>query len=416
MKAIRVLVWPLLLAALALRGLTPTAHAADWPAFRGPNGSGVSEEKSFPIKWGPKEGLRWKAELPGRGLSNPVVAGGRVFVTACSGPKERRLHVLCFDEQTGKKLWERQFTATGSTMCHPKTNMAAPTPVTDGKVVYALFATGDLAALGHDGNLLWYRSLVGDYPNVTNQVGMAASLALAGKAVLVPLENAGDSFAAGIDRATGKNLWKVKRHVDINWVSPIVVTVGGKTSAVFQTGKETTAYDPDTGKVNWTFSADGLSTISSPAAGGGLVFVPGGELRALKPGPEGSTPEVVWTTTQLRSGYASPLYYKGRLYGLGGVAVTCVTADDGEVLWKQRVDGPVAASPVLGGGKIYQVNELGVTAVIDISGEKPKVLAANKLYEGEVSDRDRILATPALANGAIYLRSDRYLFCVGAKR
>src|SRR5207244_4427325 len=108
------------------------------------------------------ENIRWKAALPGRGLSCPIITGGKVFVTACSGYMQNRLHVICFNEKTGEKLWERQLTSTGNPQCHPKTNMAAPTPATDGKAVYALFATGDLAAIDLDGTLLWYRSLVTD--------------------------------------------------------------------------------------------------------------------------------------------------------------------------------------------------------------------------------------------------------------
>src|SRR5262249_56596500 len=133
------------------------------------------------------------------------------------------LHVLCYDEQTGKKLWARQCPATGNTACHPTTSMAAPTPVSDGKAVYALFATGDLAALDLDGTLLWYRSLVGDYPDVSNQVGMASSPALYRNVLLLPMENAIDSFSAGVDTKTGKNLWRVKRARSINWVTPVRV-------------------------------------------------------------------------------------------------------------------------------------------------------------------------------------------------
>src|SRR5579875_3980237 len=137
--------------------------AGDWPQFRGPGGTAVSEEKGLPVKWSTTENVRWKAELPGRGVSSPVLAGGRVYVSAASTYRERRLHVLCFDAAKGEKLWERQFAATGGTMCHPKTSMAAPTPVTDGRHVYALFATGDLAAFTRDGDLLWYRALQRDY-------------------------------------------------------------------------------------------------------------------------------------------------------------------------------------------------------------------------------------------------------------
>src|SRR5262245_43889298 len=189
----------LLVTLVVLTGMTAAVSAADWTGFRGPNSQAISTEKDLPVKWSPKENLRWKVDLPGRGLSNPIITAGKVIVTACSGFKQRRLHVLCYDEHTGKKLWERQFTATGNTACHPTTSMAAPTPVTDGKAIYALFATGDLAALDFDGTLLWYRSLVGDYPDVSNQVGMASSPILYKDVLLLPLENAIDSFAAGVD-------------------------------------------------------------------------------------------------------------------------------------------------------------------------------------------------------------------------
>src|ERR1700694_3697494 len=110
-----------------------SASAADWPQFRGPQGAGISAETGLPATWGPDENVRWKAPLPGRGLSSPVIAKGRVYVTACSGFQQPRLHVLCFDEASGKQLWERQFSATGNTLCHDKTCMAAPTPATDGE-------------------------------------------------------------------------------------------------------------------------------------------------------------------------------------------------------------------------------------------------------------------------------------------
>jgi outer membrane protein assembly factor BamB len=293
--------------------------------------------------------------------------------------------------------------------------MAAPTPVTDGEAVYCLWATGDLAALDKAGNLLWYRSLVGDYPNITNQVGMAASLALAGDTLLLPMENAGDSFAAGLDKKTGKNRWRVKRARDINWVTPLVLNFGGRPAALFQTGKDATAYDPEKGTVLWSYRGEGLANIPSPAAGGGLVFVPGSQLAALRPRQDGGPPEVLWKTSKLRAGYASPVFHKGRLYGMGGVSLNCLDARTGDEVWRQRVEGPIAASPVIADDKVYVVNELGVTAVLAV-GDKPKVLATNRLYNAKtIDDRDRILATPAVAGGAIYLRSDRQLFCIGPK-
>jgi outer membrane protein assembly factor BamB len=387
--------------------LAGAGPAADWTGFRGPAGAGVSPEAGLPVRWGKEEGLRWKAALPGRGLSNPVIAGGRVYVTACSGYREKRLHVLCLDEATGEKKWERQFTATGNTGCNPMTNMAAPTPVTDGKAVYALFATGDLAALGRDGTLLWYRSLVSDYPDVTNQVGMAASPVLAGGVLCLPLDNAGDSFVAGLDARTGRNLWKIGRDRTINWVTPLVVGAGGKATVVFQTEAEALAVDPQTGKVRWRLKGS-HSSIPSPAQGEGLVFLTGGELKAVRPRQDGSEPEVLWKAPRVTGGYTSPVYYRGLVYGVADVAAVCVGAADGKERWRQRIDGPFVASPVIGDGKLYAVNRKGRTYVVAL-GEKPKVLARNDLD-------DEFLATPAIANGSIYLRSDKYLYCVGAKK
>src|SRR2546421_196184 len=186
------------IAAMAILCATTITRGDDATQFRGTGGLGLSHEKNLPVKWSKIEGLRWKAELPGKGLSNPVIAGGRVYVTATAAYQQKREVVLCFDVNTGKKLWERQVYSTGTTLCHPKTNMAAPTPITDGERVYALFATGDLVCYDKDGDLIWYRSLVGDYPTIGNNVGMAASPTMWNDLLIVPMENIGESFAAWI--------------------------------------------------------------------------------------------------------------------------------------------------------------------------------------------------------------------------
>jgi outer membrane protein assembly factor BamB len=397
--------------------------AADWTGFRGPGGRGVSPERGLPTEWGKDSGLRWKADLPGRGLSNPVVAGGKVYVTACSAYREKRLHVLCFDEKTGRKLWERQFTATGNTACHQVSNMAAPTPVTDGKAVYALFATGDLAAIDADGTLLWYRSLVGDYPDLTNQVGMAASPALADGVLLVPMDNVGDSFFAGLDAKTGKNLWRNKRKPLLNWVTPVLFPLGGKTAALYPTETAATAVDVKTGKELWHYPLEGSSTIPSPTYADGVLYLVAGRgtVVGVKPG-EGGKAEEVFRANNVQAGYPSPVVHNGKLYGLTTTHVVCVDlkskgkaaapgTDGGDVslnkeLWRQRVEGGFSATPVVGDGKLYVVNEKGRAFVVDISGDAPKVIARNDL-------NDLFQATPAVANGAIYLRSDKALYCVG---
>jgi len=400
---------------LAFCFFTFSLVAADWPQFRGPGGTGVSPETGLPTRWGPAENVRWKADLPGRGVSSPVVAGGRTYVTACSGYQQRRLHVLCFDSATGAKQWERQLQATGNTFCNPKTCMAAPTPVSDGERVYALFATGDLACLNREGDLIWYRSLVADYHDITNQVGMAASPVLWRSLLMVPMENVSESFAAGLDKLTGQNRWKVERPRNINWPTPLILERNGRAEALFQAPEELVAYDPATGRKLWAYSGEGMTSVPSLVAAEGLIVLSGGvALRPprapLSPAEGETAPQVVWKSTRLRPAYASPLYFQGRLYALNNssILLNCADIHSGKVIWQERVKGPFSASPVAADGKIYLVNEEGLTTVLR-PGDQPQVLSTNALSEP-------MLATPAIADGAIYLRSDQHLYCIAEKK
>jgi outer membrane protein assembly factor BamB len=340
-------------------------------------------------------------------VSSPVVVGGKVYVTACSGPRQERLHVLCFAADTGKKEWERQLWATGNTLCHPKTCMAAPTPVADGERVYALFATGDLACFDAAGDLVWYRALVRDYPTVTNQVGMAASPVLYRDLLIVPLENLGDSCVLGLDKMTGRNVWKEARARDINWVTPLLVQAGGRDELLVQSAKELTAYDPETGSRLWEYRPQALATIPSPVAGVGAVFLSGPQFLCLRLPTEGGRPEVAWKSARFKSGYVTPLYHRGRLYTVNPVSMlVCGDAATGKVLWQERLplEGEMSASPVAAGDKVYVTDEKGATAVVRV-GDRPEVLGPSELDEP-------VLATPALADGAIFLRSDSHLYCI----
>lgn len=399
-----------------------TAGAADPAAswFGGPSGSGdYGGVKGLPVKWSAEgDGIKWKAELPGRGLSQPVVAGGRVFVTACTGTNGDTLHVLAFNLADGKKLWERRLAGTGLTGCHPKTNMAAPTPVTDGKRVYALFATCDLVAFDVDGGLAWYRSLFLDHPKISNQVGMAGSPVLADGVLVFSLESGAESLAFGIDADKGTDRWTAPRNREINWTTPVVLKRNGRTEVLLQSRTELTSYAPADGKVLWQHKAPGLASISSPAAAGDMVLVPGGDLTALRPPTEdGQTPTAVWSSPKLRPGTATVLHAAGKVYSVSGAGIlTCAGPADGAVEWQLRLKGPYSASPIHADGKLYLVNEEGETSVVSTApGEAgggaaaaaKRLLGVNKLGE-------TILAIPTVAEGCLLFRSDKHLWCVGA--
>lgn len=395
------------MALLVMSWCAGRSGAQDVPQFRGLSGGGISTEKGLPVNFSDVENLRYKALLPGRGLSNPVIAGGRVYLTACSEYQEKKLHVICLDQKDGRLVWERRFRATGLTLCHPKTNMAAPTPVTNGDVVCALFATGDVACLDKDGNLLWYRSLVSDYPTIGNAVGMAASPVLYKDLLLVDLVNVGESFLAAIDVKTGENRWRVPRPRDINWVTPLIVAESGRNEVIVQSKDGLFAHDLGSGKLLWSVTDEKFSGMASPIYGAGMVLAPGGKLAAIRlAGADKPGPVSAWKSSKLPTGYCSPIYKDGRVYALshGGV-LNCADAKDGKPLWDLRLEGKFAASPLWAEGRIYAVSEEGEVSVVQ-AGEEPQVLARNVL-------RDKILASPVAAGGCLFLRSDRYLYCFG---
>jgi len=391
------------------------AGGADWPQFRGAESSGVSPDKNPPTSIA--DNIAWSADLPGRGLSGPIVVGGRVFLSASSGYQQDRLHVLCFDAKTGKKLWERQFWATGRTLCHPKMCNATPTPASDGKRIFAFFSSNDVICLDLDGNLQWLRGMTHDYPNASNSIGMASSPIVVGETLIVPVENLSESFTAGLDVVTGTNRWKLDRPLLDNWTSPIVIHGKSRDDdlVVLQSAQGLVALRPYTGYEEWRYG-EGASTIPSSAQSEGLVFVPSKGLTALEPSGPGKPPRELWHSGKLAPATASPLVDGDRVYNLNGAGVVaCADAKTGEIIWQLRLvvtqgekssSAAFTSSPVAAGGHLYYVNEEGVAFVVK-AGEKAGEIVASHAF-GET-----ILATPAIADGALYVRSDKHLWKVG---
>lgn len=398
----------------ALAGLVVLAAAApcaaeDWLQFRGPdNRSIAAADEKLPTTWNivTGENIAWKAPLPGRGLSAPIIIGEQVVVTACSGIRQDRLHILSFDLASGEKQWERQFWATGRTMCHEKMSVAANTPASDGQRIFALYSTNDLICVDLKGNLQWMRGLMIDYPNCSNSLGMASSPIMAGKTLIVQVENDSQSLALGIDPATGENRWKHDRPQVANWTSPVLMP--GKTSAedvvLLQSKEGVSAYDPQDGALKWNFAKE-CNTIPSSTASGDVVFVPADGLTALK--ITGDKAETLWKDSRLGPSTPSPVAYRDRVYTVARAGVLkCADVKNGELLWQIRLKGSFSGTPVAAGEYLYLFNEEGLGQVVDLrdtASNDDRVTAYNDLAE-------TILCSPAVAGSAIFVRSDQHLW------
>ena len=382
-----------------------TLNAEDWPQFRGPHGDGIAPGAKLPAKLD-AQSVAWAADLPGRGVSSPIVVGDRVLVTCASGPKNERLRVLCFRLSDGTLRWERHFWATGRTMTHPKISTATPTPASDGRNVYALFSSNDCVALDLDGNLVWYRGLGRDYPNANNSLGMSSSPVVTAGALVVQVESESESFTAGLDPATGSNRWKIERPKRSNWSSP-VLTQGpdGKPVVLLQSGKGMVAVEPATGKILWQYD-ERSSEVPSTTPSHGRLYVPSQGLTVLEP-VTGGPPKQVWHSAQLRPGTASPLVLCDRVYALNDSGIlSCGDIADGKRLWQLRLKGPFSATPVVADGLLYCVNEKGLVQVVDPA--KPEGEVVSELDLGQT-----VIGSPAIAANSLFIRSDGKLWRIG---
>jgi outer membrane protein assembly factor BamB len=380
---------------------------ADWPQFRGSDAAGKGD--GHPPLSPNTADVAWKEPLPGRGLSSPVVLSGKVFLTAASGPDQQTLHVLCFEEKSGKRLWERRFQATGRTMCHEKTNVAAPTPASDGQRIFALFSSNDLFCLDLDGNLVWLRGFTVDYPNASNSLGLASSPVMADGVLVAQIENDSDSFIAGLDPVTGANLWKIPRPKVANWTTPVVWRDGSGGCAVLVNSVEgVLALDPKTGKERWNLPKPGSSIPSSGISAKHLAVPrPGKGLAVWSLTDAGTAPQMVWESPQINSDTSSPVIHGNRVFSINGAGVlSCAELDSGDRPWKLRLEGPFSGSPVMSGSNLYAVSERGVLQCVDTAA--PEGVVAGKLPLDE-----QILCTPSLSGNAIYVRSDSHVWRVG---
>ena len=497
---------------------------ADWMRFRGPNGSGVADDKeSTPTTWSEKENLKWKVPLPGAGVSCPIVVGNRVFVTCYSGyginqeepgnVEDLVRHLVCVDRGTGKVLWQKQLPSTVSEdpfsgMGVPQHGYASHTPTSDGKSVFVFFGKSGVLAFDLDGGKLWETS-VGTGSD-SRRWGSSSSPIVHEDVLIVPAGPEGRALI-GLDKNTGKELWKLDSEKLGNvWGTPAIAKVGTSTELVIGAPGEIWGLDPKSGKFGWycMYLDNGDQFSSSVVVDGDVIYAVegrGGGSVAVKAGGKDDVTETKTVWKGRDSGrFASPIIYEGRLYNVSGRTLTCIDAKTQEKIFAGRMkgmngeeapeqggfggggpgfgggrpgapgtpgangQGPRGAagpggagpggggapgaggppgsgrpgagfppgtggppggggrggrgggggfggtdygSPVIADGKLYFTARNGETYVLS-AGKEFNQLSVNRL----TTDTEEFSGTPAISNGEIFIRSNKNLYCVSAKK
>jgi len=420
---------------LPLFAFTFATFAADnWPQWRGPNGDGIAAGEKVPATWSDTKNLKWKLKLPGAGASSPVVWGDRVFLTCYSGygtggdgsTRDLMRHVVCVDAKSGKKIWQKDFASTVEVdryggMGVPEHGYATGTPATDGKSVFVFFGSSGLLALDLAGKKLWQTD-VGKNTS-RKRWGSAASPVVHGDFVYLNALREGHKIFA-LNKATGKVAWSWgPNQYDFyqdTYGNPALVKTESGTELVLAVNYQVWAFDAAKGGIKWFADTDvGGSNISpSILAAGGRLFAFGGRPAsgaALRAGGKDDVSKTHLDWASSRSPYVpSPVHHAGHLYWMdrSGYAI-CLSAKTGKEVFRERLKstGRAAqfyASPVLVDGKVISVSRNAGAFVIEA---KPKF---NQLTQNIfASDRSVFNASPAIANGRIFLRSDTHLYCVG---
>ena len=408
--------WDMVMLTAVAASAAAGADGDEWCRFRGPNGSGISEAATVPVRWTEKD-YNWKVKLPGSGHSSPVVWKDRLFLLCADDETAARV-VVCLRARDGQVVWRRDYASTPHKVVSGNTH-ASSTPAVGADGVYVTWtapAELTLAALSLDGREKWRRNL-GPY---ANRFGGGTSAILVGDVVILANEQTREGFLIAVDRATGKTRWRIDRRMRLpSWATPCVLRRSGAVDVVFASSAGgLVGVDPKTGKTAWQ-APDAVPdrVAASPIVAGGLVVgacgrdTGGVQVAVVRPpaDPAEKEAKVVYTYRKRDVPYVpTPLARGNRLFLWGDDgAVTCLRLEGGEEVWSADVGGRFHASPVCVGGSLYCVSTDGVVVVLAAADEF-KLLARNPL--GEASS-----ATPAVAGGVMYLRTRTHLISIGGK-
>lgn len=374
--------------------------ATDWPWWRGPRRNGVADDTPVPTRFSEEENVVWKAPVPGRGHASPIVVGDRVFL-ATADTKEQTHTILAFDRKTGERLWDREVNRGGfPEKNHPNNTEASPTIACDGERVFATFYHHDKVAavcLDLEGKPVWEKDVCRFRPKMY-EYGYAPSPILYQNTVIISAEYDGDSFMTALDRKTGNKVWQVPRATNITFSSPVIAHVSGKDQLLISGANKVWSYNPVNGKSLWSTNGTTAATCGTMVWDKDTVFASGGypaaETLAVKSDGSG---KVLWRNKQ-KCYEQSMLATGGYLYALTDQGVAfCWRGSDGKEMWKERLKGPVSASPVLANGNIYWANELGTMYVFRATPEKFDLVAQNQIGNDS-------FPSPAICGGQIFLR------------
>ncbi len=413
---------------LLLAGLLimTSARAGNWPAWRGPLGTGVSSEKELPLNWSTNENVRWRTPLPERGNSTPIVWDNRVFVTQATDKAGGRT-LICFDRADGKLVWQAGVTVTDKELTHETNPYCSASPVTDGERVIASFASGGLVCYDLNGTELWRRDL-----GLQRHIwGNGASPIIHGDLCILNFGPGERTFLIALDKRTGRTIWQVdepggqsgeklpgggKPDWIGSWSTPIVVTVNGREELIHAWPKRVVALAPQTGKELWTCQGLNALVYTSPLYSDGMVVAMGGFMGAslaVKADGSGDVTAThrLWQHPKTKQRIGSGVITGNYIYILNDPGVAeCFELRTGKLVWEERLKGPAAksdswSSMLLAEDKLYVVNQGGDSFVLKAS-PKFEVLATNSIPE-------TTMASLAMSNGEIFIRTHKNLWCIG---
>jgi len=418
---------------------------AHWPQWRGPFFNGMARGDA-PTSWSDTNNIKWKADIPGRGFSTPVIWGDRIFLTtavptgkpapAAANPApadaanqrrgpggeavpqpEQKFEVLCLDRKTGKLLWQRtaKIAIPHEGYHRAYGSFASNSPATDGKYVYAFFGSRGLYCYDFNGKLIWQKDFAVQM-KIKLAFGEGTAPLLMNDRLIITFDHEAGSFIVALDKKNGKELWRVSRDEVTSWSTPFLIEHEGRKQVVVTATKKVRSYDPDNGKLLWEAAGLGSNVIPAPVYQNGVVYVMSGhrdpKLMAIKLGKEGDltgSDAVLWSHTRGLSYTTSPVLHDNRLYYVtDNGMLSALNATTGEPYYSQtRLPKTynLKASPVGANGKLYLATEDGDVVIVKM-GDQLEVLATNTLTD------QVFIATPVIAGGELFLRGQNALFCI----